>query len=61
VRGGLLDLKARRFVILWPNSDAMGPPEERAMALSVLEQIVGDLADARATRGRTKHVSVLVG
>jgi len=61
IRNGLLDEKRRRFVIVWPNSAAMGPPEEREMALVVLDQIAGDLADARATLGRTKHVSVLVG
>ncbi|WP_394849859.1 barstar family protein [Pendulispora brunnea] len=61
IRSGLLDEKPRRFVIVWPNSAAMGPAEERQNALDVLAQIVSDLADTRATRGRTKHVSVLVG
>ncbi|WP_394839143.1 barstar family protein [Pendulispora rubella] len=61
IRSGLLDETPRRFVIVWPNSAAMGPPDERQNALDVLAQIVGDLTDARATRGRTKHVSVLVG
>jgi len=58
---GLFYSDAQRFVIIWPNSEAMLPADDRETALFILGDVATNLADSDVTRGRPKELCILVG
>jgi len=60
--GGLDQLEVRRLVILWPAARAMetAASKDFEIALSVFEQVAGNLADERPSVGKPKQLMVLV-
>jgi hypothetical protein len=59
---GLYALADRRIAVVWPNARTMASvaAADFEMALNVLRDVAGLLADERATRGHPKEVSIIV-
>ncbi|MFE5594201.1 barstar family protein [Streptomyces sp. NPDC056549] len=61
VWGGLHELKSPRVVIVWPDARPVaGAKGDFWIALSILRDVVADLAEVRCTGGRPTQVSVYV-
>ncbi|GAA1023779.1 MULTISPECIES: barstar family protein [Amycolatopsis] len=59
---GLFELQASRIIVWWEDARLFkkNNPSEYEIALGILSDISGSLADSRATQGRVKRVSILV-
>ncbi|MEU5683689.1 barstar family protein [Streptomyces venezuelae] len=59
--GGLHELTSSRVVIVWPDAGPVAGAEgEFRIALEILRDVTGSLADVRRTGGRPTQVSVYV-